>query len=104
MEIVVFVTAPDQNTAEHIAETLVKEKLAACCNLVPNIKSIYYWEGQIQKDHEILMLIKTDREVFSKLEARIKELHPYQVPEIISVQLDQGNSDYLKWIHEVLNL
>ncbi|RMD90648.1 MAG: divalent-cation tolerance protein CutA [Calditrichaeota bacterium] len=104
MEIVVFCTAPDQEIAEQIAQTLVEERLAACCNLIPKLTSIYFWQGKIQKDSEILLIIKTDRKLFSKLEAKIKELHPYEVPEIISMAIDQGSNDYLKWMHEVLGI
>jgi len=104
MEIVVFCTTPDQKTAERIAQTLVEQKLAACCNLIPNLTSIYQWQGKIQKDSEVLMIIKTHRKLFSELEAKIKALHPYQVPEIISLPIEQGNADYVKWIHEVLGL
>ncbi len=104
MEIVVFCTTPDQKTAEQLANTLVEEKLAACCNLIPNLTSIYFWQGKIHKDAEVLLIIKSDRKLFSKLEAKIKELHPYEVPEIISMAIEEGNKDYLHWIHEVLGV
>ncbi|MCD6374044.1 MAG: divalent-cation tolerance protein CutA [Caldisericaceae bacterium] len=104
MEIVVFCTTPDQKTAEQIAQTVVEEKLAACCNLISNLTSIYFWQGKIQKDSEVLLIIKTDKKLFSKLEVKIKEMHPYEVPEIISMAIEQGNKAYLNWIHEVLGV
>ncbi|NOX90594.1 MAG: divalent-cation tolerance protein CutA [Calditrichaeota bacterium] len=101
-EVVVFCTVSDEAQAESIAQTLVEEKLAACCNIVPHLTSVYFWEGKIQKDSEVLLIIKTLSKVYALLEKRIKELHSYQVPEIIALDIKQGNSDYLKWIHQVV--
>jgi len=85
-------------TAERIAETVVGERLAACVNIVPGLTSIYRWEGQIQRDAELLLLIKTRQEVYPLLEARIRELHPYQIPEIIALPIQIGSAAYLDWI------
>lgn len=98
--IVVFCTVPDQDTAQKIAHQLVEEKLAACCNIIPGLKSIYTWENKIQEDAEYLLLIKSRQMVFSRLEDRIKEIHPYSIPEIIALPIIQGNKEYLKWIGE----
>ncbi len=96
--LVIYCTCPDQATAEHIAETVVDERLAACVNLVSGLTSIYRWQGQIQRDTEWLLIIKTRRTVYSLLEARLRELHPYEVPEIIALPIQAGLADYLDWI------
>jgi periplasmic divalent cation tolerance protein len=93
-----FCTCPDEATAQAIAETLVGERLAACANLVPGIRSIYRWEGQIQRDSEVLLLIKTAAGRVPALTDRLRELHPYEIPEIISVPITEGLPDYLSWI------
>ncbi len=102
MEVVIFCTAPDAKTAERLAHSLVEEKLAACCNIVPGLTSIYLWEGKVQKDAEVLLIIKSDARLFKALEQKIKDLHPYEVPEIIALPIKQGSQDYLKWIQEVI--
>ncbi|EHO42669.1 CutA1 divalent ion tolerance protein [Caldithrix abyssi DSM 13497] len=104
MEIVVFCTTPDTKTAEAIAQKLVENGLAACCNLIPGLTSIYTWKGKVQKDAEVLMMIKTDDRQYQKLEQTIKELHPYEVPEVIALDIKRGSKDYLKWIQEVVSL
>ena len=91
-------TVPDQDTATRIAETLVTEQLAACVNIIPAIQSIYRWEGAIEHDEELLLLIKTSTAVWPLLEERILALHPYELPEIISVRIQDGNNHYLNWI------
>ncbi len=96
--LVVFCTCPDLATAESIAETLVNEQLAACVNLLPALTSIYRWQGQVQRDTECLLLIKTHSMVYPQLEARILALHPYQVPEIIALPIQAGSATYLDWI------
>ena len=96
--LIILCTCPDRTTAERIAETVVSERLAACVNIAPGLTSIYRWEGQIQREAELLLLIKTRQEIYSLLEARIRELHPYQVPEIIALPIQAGSAAYLDWI------
>lgn len=96
--LVVYCTCPDQGAAEYIAEAVVTEQLAACVNLVPDVTSIYCWQGEIQHVAELLLIIKTCRTVYPQLEARIIELHPYQVPEIIALPIQTGSAAYLAWI------
>ena len=96
--LIILCTCPDPATAERIAETVVGERLAACVNIVPGLTSLYHWEGQIQRDAELLLLIKTRQAVYPLLEARIRELHPYQVPEIIALPIQAGLAAYLNWI------
>ena len=98
--IVVIVTASNEEEAAKIGKALVDERLAACANIVPKIRSIYRWEGKVQDDPEALMLIKTTEDMFEALTARVKELHSYSVPEIIALPIGAGASDYLSWIEE----
>ena len=97
--LIVLVTAPDQSTAEKIANALVERNLAACVNILPGMRSIYRWEGKIHDEGEVLMLIKTRREIFDPaLISYIQELHPYQTPEIIALPILMGEPTYLDWI------
>ena len=84
--------------AKLIANTLVKDKLAACVNIIPQIKSIYFWNNEITEDDEYLMVIKTKKELFENVKNKIVELHTYEVPEIISFDITNGEKNYLDWI------
>jgi len=95
--IVVYVTAPETEAAA-LARTLVEERLAACVNLVPGIRSFYRWQGKIEDDPEILCIIKTRAGLFDTLRDRVRELHPYEVEEIIAMPIIAGNQPYLDWI------
>ena len=95
---VVFSTFPDGETAARIARTLVDEQLAACVNLVPTVRSIYRWEGKVCDEAETLAVIKTTAERYAALAAKITELHPYQVPEVIALPLADGHPPYLAWL------
>ena len=99
--IVVFITTASQEEAETIASTLVKEKLAACVNIISPIRSIYTWQGKVEDATECLLIAKTTTPLFQPLKKRAKELHSYEVPEIISVPLLAGEENYLHWIEEV---
>lgn len=94
----IFCTCPDAAVAGRIAETLVEERLAACVNLLPGITSIYRWDGAVQRDPEVLLLIKTTSERVATLTDRLRELHPYAIPEIIAVPIIDGLPDYLSWV------
>ncbi len=96
--IAVLVTAPNEDEAAEIATTIVGERLAACANIIRNVRSIYRWEGEVQDDPEVLMVIKTRSVLFDKLEARVRELHSYEVPEIIALDITRGSEPYLGWI------
>jgi len=98
--IVCLVTIDDIEKAVRIGQFLVENKLAACVNLLPEIRSIYSWQGKIHDELETLMIIKTRKDVFKDLQKAIKELHPYEVPEIITLPIDQGLPEYLQWIHD----
>ena len=95
---VVFSTFPDADTAARIARTLVDEQLAACVNVVPAVRSIYRWEGKVCDEAEVLAVIKTTAERYAALAAKLAELHPYQVPEVIALPLADGHPPYLAWL------
>ena len=97
--IVVFVTAPE-GEAPRLARTLVEERLVACVNLVPNLRSLYWWEGKIEDEPEVLCIMKTRATLFQALRDRVRELHPYEVAEIIALPITAGNEPYLEWIRE----
>ena len=94
----VFVTAPTAEKAAELGRTLVEEKLAACVNVVPGLRSIYTWEGKLEDTAEALMLVKTRAEQFEALRARVVALHPYQCPEVLKVAVDAGHPPYLDWV------
>jgi periplasmic divalent cation tolerance protein len=98
--IVVFVTCDSEEEGLKIANALVEEHLAACVNLVSPIRSIYRWEGKIWDEKEWLLIIKTQKDRFEELEKKVKSLHSYSVPEIISLPIEKGSSAYLDWIRE----
>jgi periplasmic divalent cation tolerance protein len=99
--LVVLVTTDSAANAEYLAETLVREKLAACVNVLPGIVSIYSWEDGVQHDSEVLMLVKTRRPLVKKLIARLQALHSYDVPEIIALPIVAGSEPYLRWLTDV---
>jgi periplasmic divalent cation tolerance protein len=96
--LVVLVTAPTPERAAEIARALVEERLAACGNVVPGLRSIYRWEGKVQDEPEALLVLKTTRARFEALRARVLALHPYQVPEVIALPVEAGSAPYLAWI------
>ncbi len=100
---VVLVTASSQQEAETIAKTLVESKLAACANMFP-IQSIYRWQGEVHNEPEWQLIIKTDLAQFSALEAKIREIHSYSVPEIIAIPIVAGSQSYLQWMDEQVAL
>jgi periplasmic divalent cation tolerance protein len=95
---VVFMTAPDEAKAAEIARTLVDERMIACANIVPRVRSIYRWEGKIRDEPEVLVVMKTAAADFKALEARVKVLHPYQTPELIALDVREGLPAYLEWV------
>ncbi len=100
-EIVVFITASNEDEAARIAKALVGARLAGCVNLIKNIRSIYSWQGKVEDETEILMIVKTQKSLFDSLMKKVKELHSYTVPEIIAMPIVEGSEDYLKWLREV---
>ena len=98
--LLVISTFPDGETAERISRALVTEKLAACANIMPPVRSIYRWQGNIEDAAEVLVFFKTTADGYATLERRVKELHPYDVPEIIALPISRGLSEYLGWVQE----
>ena len=96
--ILVYCTCSDEAAAERIATALVEEHLAACVNRIPGIASTYRWQDNVCRDSEQLLLIKTTRERFDALRKRILALHPYELPEVIAVDIASGSAPYLDWI------
>ncbi|KPJ51128.1 MAG: hypothetical protein AMJ41_00285 [candidate division Zixibacteria bacterium DG_27] len=97
--IVVLVTSPSEEEAERLASRLVEEKLAACINVMPTT-SLFHWEDRLSRENERLLVIKTRNSLFGKLEKRIKELHSYEIPEIIALPVVAGSEEYLGWLAE----
>ena len=102
MKLLVYCTCPDREVAQTLASELVSGRLAACVNILPEIESVYRWQGKIEQDREILLLIKTDSAHFEALKDTISGLHPYEVPEIIAVPIQAGHQPYLEWIDQCL--
>jgi len=96
--VIVLTTTGSKEEAERIAETLVEERLAACVTIVPRVKSVYRWKGRVEKSEEYLLLIKTVRGLYGRLEERIRGLHSYELPEILAVSVDRGLEEYLRWV------
>ncbi|HET6409983.1 MAG TPA: divalent-cation tolerance protein CutA [Chthoniobacteraceae bacterium] len=100
--VVVFTTFPDQDTARRIVRTLVEERLVACGNLVPGVESIYRWKGEVETSAEVFAVLKTELSQYTAMEGRLKELHPYEVPECIMLRVRDGLPEYLRWVTESL--
>ena len=96
---VVLCTCPADH-AERIARTVLEERLVACVNVVSGVKSLYWWKGEIQNDPETLLVIKTPTNQYQKLEQRLLEIHPYSVPEVLSLEVVDGSRSYISWVRE----
>jgi len=99
--IIVYITSSKEEEAEKIAKALVEAKLAGCVNIINNIRSIYSWQGKIEDESEILMMVKTQKHLFKELSEKVKELHSYTVPEIIAIPIIEGSEEYLKWLNDI---
>ena len=95
-----FMTAANEDEAAAIARSLVETRLAACVNIIKNVRSVYAWQGKIEDDAEVIMIAKTRKGLFEALAKKVRELHSYKVPEIIALPVVGGSEDYLKWIRE----
>lgn len=94
----VLVTAPDAETAARLARQLVEERLVACANLLPGVRSIYRWEGAVQDDAEVLLVLKTGADRLGEVASRVKDLHPYALPEVVALPIVGGSRAYLDWL------
>lgn len=97
---VILVTAGSEEEASRIGRALVEEKLVACVNIISRIRSIYLWQGEVCDDEEVLLILKSATSKFASIQDRIRELHSYEVPEIITFPIVQGLPEYLKWVIE----
>lgn len=97
---VVLVTGPEPETLESIGRVLVEERLAACVNIIPGVTSVYRWEGEIRTDSEALAVIKTTEDCVQAVRLRVAELHPYEVPEFVALEVVEGSPAYLQWVRE----
>ncbi|OAI00300.1 dihydroorotate dehydrogenase [Methylomonas methanica] len=100
----ILCTCPDIEVADKLAGTLITQKLAACVNILPGVRSVYEWQGEIETAQEHLLLIKSHQDRYAAIEATLKSLHPYQLPEIIAVAIESGSLEYLKWIDSCLGI
>ena len=96
--IVALSTCPNEATAQAVAEALVSERLATCVNRLPGVTSTYFWDGRLQNDSEVLLIIKTTAAALTALESRLKALHPYDLPELVALTVTAGNERYLEWV------
>ncbi len=103
MTIIVFVTAANSSEAKSIAYELLNCKLAACVNIIPMVKSIYWWQSKIEESEESLLIIKSEDNLLEKIVNKIKSIHSYEVPEIIAIKVIGGSEDYLEWVKLTLS-
>jgi periplasmic divalent cation tolerance protein len=94
----VLVTVPGEEVALKMGRVLVEERLAACVNLIPGVRSLYWWEGRVAEDAELLLVLKTTRGRLDALRERVLALHPYQVPEVVALPVEAGSAAYLEWV------
>ena len=102
--IVIFCTVPNNEDAKNISNAIVSAKLCACVSIIDKVHSVFSWNGEICNENEKLLIIKTKKELFTKIEEVIKELHSYNVPEIIALPIILGSEEYLGWIEHETNL
>lgn len=99
-EIVIFVTTSSTAEAERIGNKLVEDKLVACVNVIPNIRSIFHWQGESCNEEEVLMILKSVRANLEKIIKNVKQLHSYEVPEVIAIPIIGGSQEYLDWVNK----
>jgi periplasmic divalent cation tolerance protein len=101
--IVVFMTAANREEAAQLAEMLLAERLAACVQVLPELESVYRWQGQIERQKEVLLIAKTTKSKFEELEREVRAIHSYETPEIVALPLVAGSSPYLEWLNSSVN-
>ncbi|MBI2495367.1 MAG: divalent-cation tolerance protein CutA [Candidatus Omnitrophica bacterium] len=101
--LVVLVTCPTRAIARRLASRLIEERLAACVNALPGVESIFRWQGKVERCREILLVIKTTARRFPQLRAAVRNLHPYDVPEIIALPVVAGHTPYLRWVRSIVS-
>ena len=101
--VALLTTLPSSAVAQSVAETLVQERLAACVNVLPGVRSIYEWQGQLANDAEVLCVVKTQRNRVAALAQRLQELHPYEVPEVVVLGAEAASLAYWQWLRTATN-
>jgi len=96
--LIVFMTAANMEEAVNIVRTLLEEKLIACANIVDNVSSLFWWQGKIEEENEVLAIMKSSQKLFKKLSERVAELHCYDVPEVLALPIVDGSQSYLDWL------
>jgi len=97
--VLIYVTAKDSNEAKSIGQTLVEEKLVACANIIDNMTSFYRWDDKVQEDKEAILILKSSNHNVERITNRIKDLHSYECPCVLTIPISGGNQNYLEWIH-----
>ena len=98
--IVILITAGSVEEGEKIANALVESRLAACANIIPSVRSIFFWEGKTCQEQEVLLVVKSRKQLLDKIIDKVKQIHSYKVPEIIALPVIDGSREYLKWVEE----
>lgn len=98
MHVIVLVTCPDEKVAGKLADILLNSRLAACVNILPGMTSKYWWKGKLESGKEVLIVIKTRQSLVKRIEQIIKDHHPYELPEVIALEIVDGSKPYLSWI------
>lgn len=101
--VVVLCTAPDESTAQELAAHVLNEKIASCATLLPGATSLYYWQGKLEQEYEVQMIVKSDKANVNALLAALKARHPYETPELLVLPVLQGDSEYLSWLYASLH-
>ena len=102
--IFIYVTYPSDEEAKQVSRVLLEERLVACANILGGHRSLYWWEGEIEEASEVAVIYKTRRDLFEPVEAKIKELHPYDVPCVVSLPVEKGAQDFVNWMREQTSL
>lgn len=102
MYAMIYITTSGEEESKQIAKTLLEERTVACANIIPSMKSFYWWEGEIEEDTESILILKTRSDKLDTLIKRVKDLHSYELPCILEISIQNGSQDYLKWLEDSL--
>lgn len=100
--ILIYISVKNQDEANSIARTLVDEELCACVSIIPSVRSIYKYKGQVHDENEAILLVKTTSQLFTALKEKVIEIHSYETPEIIATQITYGNEKYISWVNQTV--
>jgi periplasmic divalent cation tolerance protein len=102
MYALIYITTSGEEESEKIAKTLLEERIVACANIIPSMKSFYWWEGEIEEDTESILFLKTRSDKLDTIIRRVKDIHSYDIPCILEISIQSGSEDYLKWLEDSL--